>query len=67
MSDDVLEELALVTGPDSLNVDAVREDPDWLNSLPEDSTLNTIQYLKANAPKKTKEKFVSLLDLVVIF
>ena len=51
-----------MTGPDSLNVDAVREDPDWLNHLPEENNLNTIQYLKANSVKKNKEKFVSSFE-----
>ena len=50
----------MVTGPDSLDIDAVKEDPNWLNTLPEDSTLNTIQFLKTNGTsKKNKDKFVS--------
>lgn len=58
LSDEVLEELAMVTGPDSLDIDAVKEDPNWLNTLPEDSTLNTIQFLKASSSnKKNKERF----------
>jgi len=57
LTDEVLEELALVTGPDSLDVDAVREDPNWSQHLPEENNLNTIQYLKANSSKKQKERF----------
>lgn len=58
LSDEVLEELALVTGQDSLDTDAVKEDPNWLHHLPEDNNLNTMQFLKANGRhKKNKDKF----------
>ena len=58
MTDDVLEELGMVTGPDSLNVDVVKEDPNWLYQLSDDNNLNTIQFRRLNDTKK-RDKFVS--------
>ena len=48
-----------MTGQDSLDTDAVKENPNWLHHLPEENNLNTMQFLKANGRKKNKDKFVS--------
>merc|ERR550519_2265833 len=46
----------MVTGPDSLNVDVVKEDPNWLYQLSDDNNLNTIQFRRLNDTKK-RDKF----------
>jgi len=56
LPDEVIEELGMVTGPDSLDIDAVKENPNWMQDVPE-SNLKTLQFLQMEEKKKIKDKF----------
>lgn len=57
ITDEVLEELQMVSGPDSLGVDKIKEQNEWMITVPATSGLKTTQFLRLEERRKLRDRY----------